>query len=408
MSSLTPKKYKTLKNKSTRSKSQTRKDQKTIAIEECKRLYQKYCSYPSISLLNQFNNKYLKLFFDHLTLQDITIISQILSNFYFLQSIQISPNDPDKPYETPPKQNYKPSWIMQEEKKKKLKSRKIKQEKIKTMVNKIIIPLSKHISQTKELISLSLNKFEFSEKYCQYLSKSISENNSIQNLSITNSKLDLNSYEILLESLLNQNILSFLDLSNNKFGDKYGRMISRIISRHSQRRDQVIWFYSLRNELPSSNEYKRGLMFLNLNGNNLSNDSAECISSVLYSDQYIRAIYLNNNKFDNQSCKKFIYMMRKNLSILTIDLRNNPGYDEDIHHRLVLKMSKNIRYLFQQYKLGEYTEEEFDQLKDFIDISFFDVDIPKNIVEFYNNNVPETTTNLNEKEEDEEEEYKKK
>ena len=354
MSLSAPKKYKNVNNKTRRAKSQTRKDIKTVAIEECKRLYQKYCSYPTTSLLNQLNNKNLKLLLDFLTIQDITIISQVLSEFYFLETLQISPDDPDKPDDPPPKRNYKPSWVMQEEKKKKMKEKKIKQEKIRTMINKLIIPLSKHISKTKVLISLSFNKFEFNEKYCHYLSKSISENNSIQNLSITNSTLDLNSYEILLESLLNQNILSFLDLSNNKLGDKYGRMISRIISRHSQRRDQVVWFYGLRNELPSSNEYKRGLMFLNLNGNNLSKDSAECISSALYSDQYIRAIYLNNNKFDNQSCKKFIYMMRKNLSILTIDLRSNPGYDEDIHHRLVMIINKNIRYLFQQYKLGEY------------------------------------------------------
>jgi hypothetical protein len=150
-------------------------------------------------------------------------------------------------------------------------------------------------------------------------------------------------------------------------------------------------------------------MFINLNGNNLSKDSAECISSVLYSDQYIRAIYLNNNKFDNSSCKKFIYMMRKNLTILTIDLRENPGYDEDIHHRLVLKMSKNIRYLFQQYKMKEYTKDEFEQLKEFIDISFFDVNIPQDIVEFYNNNIPTTINTDDEKEEgfDLSEEYKK-
>ena len=57
------------------------------------------------------------------------------------------------------------------------------------------------------------------------------------------------------------------------------------------------------------------------------------------------------------------------MAILTIDLRNNPGYDEDIHHRLVLKMSKNIRNLFQQYKRKEYTEDEFEQLKEFIDIT---------------------------------------
>ena len=409
MSSIIPKKYKSANSLTKRSKTYDKKHKKTSAIEECKKLYSKYYSYPPNSLLKQFNNKYLKLFFDNSSINDIIILSKVLSEFYFLQSIQISPNDPEKPEEIPPKRKYKPDWISREEKKKKLKEKKIKEEKYKTMFNKLIFSLAKHISKSKELISLSLNKLEFNEKYCQSLSKGITSNNSLQNLSITNSKLDLNSYEILLESLLNQNALTFLDLSDNNFGDKYGQMISRIIICHSQRRDQVIWFYSLRNELPPSNEYKKGLMFINLNGNNLSRDSAECLSSVLYSDQYIRAIYLNNNKFDNQSCKKFIYMMRKNLSLLTIDLRSNPGYDEDIHHRLVIKMSKNIRYLFQQYKLGEYTEDEFEQLKEFIDISFFDVDIPQNVVEFYNNNLPQTTKDIDDKEENDEsyEEYKK-
>ena len=409
MSLLAQKNYKNVKNKSQRSKSQNRKNEKLSAIEELKRLYHKYNLYPTTSLLNQLNSKYIKIFFNEFSIRDITVLSQILSEFYFLQSIQISPHDPEKPEEITSKRKYLPAFVLQKENKRKLKERKMKQVKYKTMFNKIIYALAKQISKSKQIISLLLNKLEFNEKYSQILSKSISDNNSLQNFGITNSKLDLNSYEILLESLLNQNVLSFLDLSNNDFGDKYGYMISRIISRHSQRRDQVIWFYSLRNELPPSNEYKKGLMFINLNGNNLSKDSAECISSVLYSDQYIRAIYLNNNKFDNSSCKKFIYMMRKNLTILTIDLRENPGYDEDIHHRLVLKMSKNIRYLFQQYKMKEYTKDEFEQLKEFIDISFFDVNIPQDIVEFYNNNIPTTINTDDEKEEgyDLSEEYKK-
>ena len=409
MSLLAQKNYKNGKNKSQRSKSQNRKNEKLSAIEELKRLYHKYNLYPTTSLLNQLNSKYIKIFFNEFSIRDITVLSQILSEFYFLQSIQISPHDPEKPEEITSKRKYLPAFVLQKENKRKLKERKMKQVKYKTMFNKIIYALAKQISKSKQIISLLLNKLEFNEKYSQILSKSISDNNSLQNFGITNSKLDLNSYEILLESLLNQNVLSFLDLSNNDFGDKYGYMISRIISRHSQRRDQVIWFYSLRNELPPSNEYKKGLMFINLNGNNLSKDSGECISSVLYSDQYIRAIYLNNNKFDNSSCKKFIYMMRKNLTILTIDLRENPGYDEDIHHRLVLKMSKNIRYLFQQYKMKEYTKDEFEQLKEFIDISFFDVNIPQDIVEFYNNNIPTTINMDDEKEEgyDLSEEYKK-
>jgi len=81
--------------------------------------------------------------------------------------------------------------------------------------------------------------------------------------------------------------------------------------------------------------------------------------------------------------------MRKNNTLLTLDLRNNPGYDENIHSRLVMKMSKNIHFLYQQYQNGSYSEEEFENLKDYIEISFFDVDIPQEIVEFYNQNLPE-------------------
>ena len=84
--------------------------------------------------------------------------------------------------------------------------------------------------------------------------------------------------------------------------------------------------------------------------------------------------------------------MRKNNTLLTIDLRNNPGYDDNIHSRLVMKMSKNIHFLYQQYQNGSYTEEEFENLKDYIEISFFDVDIPQEIVEFYNQNLPEEAT----------------
>ena len=309
MSLFIPKNYKNGKSKPRRAKSQPNRNQKSLAIEECKKLYQKYCSYPPNSLLNQINKKNIKIFFESFTIKDITIISQLLSKYFFLESIIISPSDPDKPEEQTPKRQYKPFWIAQEEKIKRLKEKKLKKEKAKNMFNKLIFSLAKHVSNSKVLISLSLNNLEFNKTYCQSLYHGLSSNNSLQNLSITNSKLDITSYEIILESLLNHTSLSFLDLSDNKFSDKYGKMISRIIVRHAQRRDHVIWYYSLRNELPSSNEYKKGLMFINLNGNNLSKDAADCITNALYSDQYIRAIYLNNNKFDNSSCKKFIYMM---------------------------------------------------------------------------------------------------
>ena len=42
----------------------------------------------------------------------------------------------------------------------------------------------------------------------------------------------------------------------------------------------------------------------------------------------------------------------------------------------------------------EYSENEFEYLKGFIDISFFDIDIPQEIAQ-YNNNIQQTANNRN-------------
>ena len=366
-----------------------KKDIKLQAYDHCKKLYQKYYANPNNSLINQLKQKYLTLYLNYLSIKDVSIINEILLKYFYFQQIELSTNDPQK-IESSSNKKYKSNKEIKE-----------RQEKLRNMTNKIMIGISKHLSLSKNIINLSLNNFELLPKYCEFLSKGIIDNKSLQGLKITNSKFDLNSYELLLKGLLNHASLTYLDLSQNNLGDRYGNIISRIIMRQAQRRDQIIWSYGLRNEKPSNNDYRKGLISINISGNKLGRDAAESIANALGTDQYLRAIYLNDNKIENASCKKFIYMMRKNLCLLTIDLRNNPGYDEFIHSRLVMKMSKNIRYLYQQYKKGEYNEEEFENYKEFIDATFFDVDIPQEIVEFYNNNLPETSEGCNENEENE-------
>ena len=380
-----------------------RKNQKLLAIEECKRLYQKYYAYPSSSLLKQLNENCLNLFLEDLNYSDVNVIRELLQKFYHFQQILISSTDPNKPEPICIRRKSRPTRLTEGEKNHLERIKKSKEKNTTHLIYRLIICISKHLPLTKSLISFALDGIELNKKYCEYITKGLSKNKSLQFLSITNSKMPLDSYNFLVESLLDHPSLSFLDLSNNNFDDKYGKIINRLIARHMQRRDQIIWSYGLRNEMPLTNDYKKGLISINLNGNNLSSDAAEYISSALYSDQYIRAVYLNNNKMDKSSCKKFIYMMRKNLYILTIDLRGNPGYDNSIHPRLVMKMSKNIRFLYQQYKKGEYSEDEFEGLKQFIDITFFDVDIPQNVVDFYNDNLPE---NMDEDEDKDDNEVK--
>ena len=369
-----------------------KKETNLSSYEYCKKLYQKFFTNPNSLLLIQIKQENLNLALSNLSLTDILIINEIFKKYFYFKQIDIIPYASIKSEYS----NIKKHKTKQEN----IRENKEKQEKLKEKINKIFIGLSKHLSLTNNLLSLTISNFELYSKNVLLISKGLSTNKSLQILKISHCLIQLNSFEDLIKSLYIHPCLSFLDLSNNNLTDKYGLIISKLITKHAQRRDQIIWSYGLRNEKPPLNA-KMGLISLNLSGNKLGNESADYITKVLGTDQYMRAVYLNNNKIGNESCKKFIYMMRKNLSLLTIDLRGNIGYDDYIHSRLVMKMAKNMRYLYQQYKKGEFSEEEFENFKDFIDATFFDVDIPQEIVEFYNNNLPETSEENNEKSENE-------
>ena len=369
-----------------------KKETNLSSYEYCKKLYQKFFTNPNSLLLIQIKQENLNLALSNLSLTDILIINEIFKKYFYFKQIDIIPYASIKSDYS----NVKKHKTKQEN----IRENKEKQEKLKEKMNKIFIGLSKHLSLTNNLLSLTISNFELYSKNVLLISKGLSTNKSLQILKISHCLIQLNSFEDLIKSLYIHPCLSFLDLSNNNLTDKYGLIISKLITKHAQRRDQIIWSYGLRNEKPPLNA-KMGLISLNLSGNKLGNESADYITKVLGTDQYMRAVYLNNNKIGNESCKKFIYMMRKNLSLLTIDLRGNIGYDDYIHSRLVMKMAKNMRYLYQQYKKGEFSEEEFENFKDFIDATFFDVDIPQEIVEFYNNNLPETTEENNDKSENE-------
>ena len=376
------------KSKSKPKKKLIKKDTKIPLYDYALKLYKNFFAQPNQFLLNQLKGENLSLILNNLSPTDILILNEIFNKYFIFKQIEIFPYTSLKQEIT----NNKKNKLIKDN----IKENKEKQVKLKEKIDKLFIGISKHLTLSNNIISLSISNFELYSKYTLLISKGLSTNKSLKSLKISNCLIQLTSFETLIKSLFNHQNISNLDLSYNNLSDKFGNIISKLITKQAQRRDQIIWSYGLRNENPPSN-YKTGLISINLSGNKLSNESAECLIKVLSSDQYLRAVHLNNNKITNEFCKRFIYMMRKNMSLLTIDLRNNPGYDEYIHSRIVMKMAKNMRYLYQQYKKGEFSEEEFENFKEYIDATFFDVDIPQDIVEFYNNNLPETLEDNNEK-----------
>ena len=378
------------------SKNIHKKSPNILASEESKKIYQTQGTYPNSKFLKQLSSEKLEIYLNILNPADITVISKILPKYTYFQQLILGAFEPKpNPTQITRTNNYSQKNRSSKSLGKPSKKNKptIKESDRAIFKQKLFTATEKNLINSKKILSLALLSFKIDQKLSKILSKGIQENKSLQYLSINNCILAVDSFELLLKGILSHEIIRFLDLSNNKLNDNYCPMIARIIQRQAQRRDQIVWSYQLRNELPSDNNYKIGLISLNLHGNYLGSKSAKLISSSLNNDQYIRYIDLSKNYFDNSSCKLFVHMMRKNNTLLTVDLRDNSGYDEFINPRIVMKMSKNIKILYSQYQNGEYTEEEFEYLKGFIDISFFDVDIPQEIVQYYNNNIQQTTEN---------------
>ena len=291
-----------------------------LAIEECKKLYSKNCCKLNQYVINQLKRDKLNIYLNNLKSKDLTIISKILSKFFYFKHIELSPFDPEKEDCTKKRKNRLKEIPTTQNDYLKISKPKNALEKEKNQnISKILMGISRYLSLSDNIISLSLNSILISKDSAKYLSQGLLDNKTIQGLNINYCIISLEAYELFLKSILKHEVIEYLDLSNNNFNDKYGEMIALIISSQTQRRDQVIWAAGLRNDFPSINEYSRGLVSINLRGNKLGKYSAECISKALSHDQYIRIIDLSENNLDNQSCKKFIHMMRKNNILLTVD-----------------------------------------------------------------------------------------
>ena len=281
-----------------------------IASDETKKLYQRLNAYPNYKFIRQLNTEKLILYLNNYNPVDINIISKILSKYFYFQQITIGAFEP-KPVQAsnaPQNYNYQSNYNFKKKRTSKslgkayINAKQKESQKIQSK-QKIFSSLQKQLSQTKNLLSLVLQSFKITQDLAKYLSKGISENKTLQYLSLNYNVISVDTYEIILQGLLTHEVMRCIDLSNNKLNDKYSPMISRIIQRQAQRRDQIIWSYQLRNELPINNNYKIGLISINLHGNQLGKQSAELIANALNADQYIRYIDLSKNYFDNGACK---------------------------------------------------------------------------------------------------------
>lgn len=133
--------------------------------------------------------------------------------------------------------------------------------------------------------------------------------------------------------------------------------MAKIVSAQCERRDNIIWSYSLRGESPPNNEYREGLKELILSYNNFSDILASEIVLALRNDVYMRSIDLRSNDISETWVKEFIMLFDTNFSLTNVDLRENYGFNTKTHRELAMKLLRNIHQL---NSLGELETDEND------------------------------------------------
>lgn len=215
----------------------------------------------------------------------------------------------------------------------------------------------------------------------ELLSEGILNNESLKVVSFSGCQISDVNLEILLKGVLTHKTLEHLDLSENQLDDRHCNILKRIVNRQTERRDQVKWAFSLRNELPMTNNYTRGLSSIDLSFNNFSDITADELADALRVDNYLRSLNISSNLLREEGCKKLIKAMRTNNTLLSLDLRDNEGYTENVHMRLVMKLSKNLRTMINDPRLSS---GEVETLKMHVDKDYFDVYVPTESKIYFN------------------------
>lgn len=119
-------------------------------------------------------------------------------------------------------------------------------------------------------------------------------------------------------------------------------MIGKIISSHGEKKNETVWLNGLRNESPPSDLHKKGLCEINLERNFLDDTAAEDICKFLSYDKWLKSLNLRHNKLELKGCLEFIRLLTKNDSLLSLDLRDNPGFNRKLSHIVLEKLSSNM------------------------------------------------------------------
>jgi centrosomal protein CEP78 len=142
-----------------------------------------------------------------------------------------------------------------------------------------------------------------------------------------------------------------VDLQQNSLAESAGRVIGKMLSTHCKKRDDVVWMYSLRGEEPEEDISHKFVFEVNLANNRLD---AKCVQDLCYFLQYdswTRYINLRHNCVEEQGIAEACRLLDTNDTLISFDLRDNPGFSEHYSQLIYRKLLRNYETLRRKHEI---------------------------------------------------------
>jgi hypothetical protein len=132
-----------------------------------------------------------------------------------------------------------------------------------------------------------------------------------------------------------------LSLAANGLTDAdFGEQVAKIVSMHMEKRDEVVWKYALRDELPPT-EALEGLKKFDLSFNKLGSKTVFAIGKALKNDKYLISLNLKQNMLNDENAKLLLSYLEDNETLFNLDMRYNVDIKQKTFRKCAMKLLGN-------------------------------------------------------------------
>jgi hypothetical protein len=213
-----------------------------------------------------------------------------------------------------------------------------------------------HAVETNSHIKvLQIERVAISLRALKELSEGVRKTQTLRELTLVDCGLTDEHLEQIKQSLAENRSLISLNLGHNQLCE-VGGMVGHILAEHAHRRNEVVFFLNIRNEVPVDDLSNTGLCEVNLEHNRLNDKSVAHLVSSLKADAWTKCLNLRSNMIRAEGVRELALLLKENSSLISLDLRGNEGlsreYSRFIYKKLVLNMEKykQQKELFQKSK----------------------------------------------------------